>query len=132
MAQTLLTFVTLALDCLVETRREFVEEMVAAHMECGVEPPPTVKVLSLYRLIILQIHYLQLLDQIMCLALSKPDNGRIEYSSNSTGDQTFGVKATYICNSGFGLSGEVLVRTCEGDGSSPDGNWTGMAPLCSG
>ena len=45
MVQLPLTLVSLALDCLVETRRGFVEEMVAAQMECGVELLPTVKVL---------------------------------------------------------------------------------------
>ena len=44
MALLLPTLVTLALDCLVEIMRGFVEEMVAAHMEHGVGLLPTVKV----------------------------------------------------------------------------------------
>ena len=65
-----------------------------------------------------------------CSALSEPENGLIEYSSGLTGDQLFGVTATYTCESGFGLAGGERVRTCEGDGSSPVGNWTGTASLC--
>ena len=71
-------------------------------------------------------------EQIACLALPEPENGRIEYSSGSTGDQLFGVTAMYICESGFGLTGGERVRTCEGDGNSPVGTWTGNAPSCLG
>ena len=68
----------------------------------------------------------------MCLSLPNPMNGEIVYSSGITGDQEFGTTATYICESGFGLSGEERVRTCTSDGSSTTGSWTGSAPSCLG
>ena len=42
-----------------------------------------------------------------------------------------GANATYSCNDGHMLSG-IGVRTCEGDGSSPRGAWSGNAPICTG
>ena len=40
--------------------------------------------------------------------------------------------ASYSCVSGFGLSGGDATRTCEGDGSSPTGVWSGVVPSCGG
>ena len=40
--------------------------------------------------------------------------------------------ARYECDiTGYGLSGDML-RTCGGDGSSPNGVWSGMASNCEG
>ncbi len=71
-------------------------------------------------------------DPIRCIELSDPVNGYIEYSSGSIGDQSFGATAIYVCEHGFGIARGDRVRTCEGDGSSTAGNWTGIAPLCRG
>ena len=40
--------------------------------------------------------------------------------------------ASYSCVSGFGMSGGDATRTCGGDGSSPSGVWSGVAPSCGG
>lgn len=67
---------------------------------------------------------------ILCTELLAPVNGRIEFSSGSPGDQLFGVTGTYICDFGLGIARGERVRTCEGNGSSTAGYWTGIAPLC--
>ena len=65
----------------------------------------------------------------MCSDLPNPANGLILFSSPAPYE--FGTTATYICNTGYGLSGDVT-RTCEGDGSSPTGMWSGALPTCEG
>ena len=40
--------------------------------------------------------------------------------------------ATYQCDSGYELTGGDTVRTCTGDGSSPEGQWSETAPVCTG
>ena len=69
---------------------------------------------------------------LMCNALPAPDNGRIVYSPDTTSPYSFATTATYICNSGYGLSGGTRTRNCGGDDSSPIGSWDGSAPLCIG
>ena len=44
----------------------------------------------------------------------------------------FGTVGTYVCDNGFGLSGEDGTVVCGGDGSSPDGAWNGIPPTCDG
>ncbi len=66
----------------------------------------------------------------MCEELVEPKNGRIEYSSASPGNRLFGVTATYVCKEGFELIERETVRTCNGDGSSTIGNWTGSTAFC--
>ncbi len=39
--------------------------------------------------------------------------------------------ATYSCDIGFGLSGDVM-RTCGGDMSNSTGVWSGSEPTCEG
>ena len=68
----------------------------------------------------------------MCPSLPDPPNGQIVYSTNTTGDQMFGATASYVCDSGFGLSGGERVRACSSDGSSTTGFWTESAPSCLG
>ncbi len=66
----------------------------------------------------------------MCNSLPTPDNGRIIYPTDSTSPYEFGTVATYVCSSGFGLSGGVISSTCGGDDSDPVGTWSGTAPSC--
>ena len=67
---------------------------------------------------------------IVCDHLPDPVNGDISFYSDTTAPFDFGTNATYSCDSGFGLSGEDTVRTCDGEGSSPNGDWDGTAPTC--
>ncbi len=67
---------------------------------------------------------------LICTSLPTPDNGRIIYSIDSTSLYEFGTVATYVCDSGFGLSGGVISSTCGGDDSDPVGTWSGTAPSC--
>ena len=69
---------------------------------------------------------------LMCSDLPVPDNGGIVYSSGMTSLYDFGTTATYMCDTGFGISGGNVLRTCRGSGLSPNGTWTGIAPLCDG
>ncbi|XP_064384964.1 uncharacterized protein LOC135333878 isoform X2 [Halichondria panicea] len=67
---------------------------------------------------------------ITCSTLSLPDNGVIVYSSATPEPYQFGTTARYSCNTGFGLSGGSEMLSCGGDGSSPNGDWSGVIPTC--
>ena len=69
---------------------------------------------------------------ITCSSLLGPDNGQVTYSTDTTSPFDIGTMATYSCNTGFGLSGGDATRSCGGDGSSPNGIWSGMSPTCQG
>ena len=67
---------------------------------------------------------------IVCEHLPDPINGDISFYTDTTAPFEFGANATYKCDSGFGLSGDSTIRTCVGDGSSPNGEWSENAPTC--
>ena len=67
---------------------------------------------------------------VTCPMLPSPANGEVTYSDLLR--YTNGTVATYSCGEGFGLSGGDVTRTCEGDGSSPNGAWSGVTPSCEG
>ena len=67
---------------------------------------------------------------ITCSTVSSINNGRVVYSTDST--LTSGTTVTYSCNEGYALSGGDAVRTCQGNGFSPFGFWSGGAPSCRG
>jgi CUB/sushi domain-containing protein len=56
-----------------------------------------------------------------CPKLSNPPNGQVKVTSNR-----IGAVATYSCNSGFNLAGNIN-RVCR-----PDGSWSGSVPTCQG
>ena len=64
---------------------------------------------------------------ILCPSLTAPSNGTVILSSPTL---EFGSTARYVCDTGYGLDGEDMVRTCGGDGTSPDGEWSGAPPIC--
>ena len=66
----------------------------------------------------------------MCLELTAPANGQIEYNTDQTPDFDFGTVATYHCDRGYGISGGNGVRMCGGDVSSFVGLWSGIDPSC--
>lgn len=66
----------------------------------------------------------------MCPDLSDPVNGNIVFKVDTTAFFEFGTTATYVCNPGFGITGESPVRTCDGDHTSTTGAWTETAPTC--
>ena len=68
---------------------------------------------------------------IECPGLPNPPNGETTYSSDTSAPFDFGTAATYICDTGFGLSGDSM-RMCRGNGSSTTGEWSGVAPSCQG
>ncbi|XP_038046873.1 sushi, von Willebrand factor type A, EGF and pentraxin domain-containing protein 1-like isoform X2 [Patiria miniata] len=58
-----------------------------------------------------------------CKELPPPLNGSVEYS---TGNQAFGSRASYDCDTGYLLSSEGTEQTCQGDGE-----WSiGETPQC--
>lgn len=67
---------------------------------------------------------------IMCSDIADPENGQIDFSVDELAPFDFGTVATYSCDAGFGLSGGDITRTCDGDGTTPDGSFTGSAPTC--
>ncbi len=40
--------------------------------------------------------------------------------------------AIYFCDTGYGLNGGDLTRSCGGDDSSTTGSWSGTQPTCEG
>ena len=67
---------------------------------------------------------------IRCPALPTVKDAVVTYSTMSQYD--YGTTATYQCDSGYELTGGDTLRTCTGDGSSPVGQWSGAAPVCTG
>ena len=67
----------------------------------------------------------------MCMALSPLVNGQLSYGTDVTAPYDFGTVATHICDTGFGIVGNVE-RTCEKFGTSPVGTWSGTATTCGG
>ena len=68
---------------------------------------------------------------IECSNLTPPTNGIILYNPNITEMYAYQTRATYICSSGYGLSGGDGVRTCVGSPTGP-GEWSETAPTCEG
>ena len=58
---------------------------------------------------------------VNCGTLTDPPNGMVTLTNT-----TFGGTATYSCNTGYTLSGD-MTRMC-----GADGNWTGSEPNCVG
>ncbi len=79
----------------------------------------------------LTIHVFSNQPALMCTNLPAPDNGIVIYSTDTTSPYDFGTVATYICDTGFGLTGEAT-QTCDGYDSSPIGVWSGQASICDG
>ena len=69
---------------------------------------------------------------VMCEDLPDPVNGQIVFAPDTLCPFALGTMATYSCNAGFELQSENSVRTCEGDGTSESGTWSGTAPTCDG
>ena len=57
-----------------------------------------------------------------CGSLTDPANGQVDLTSGTT----FGLNATYNCNTGYNLVGDST-RTCQATG-----NWSGSKPTCQG
>ena len=62
-----------------------------------------------------------ILTVVDCGSLDDPENGRVLLSTT-----LFGSAATYECDTGFNLIGD-MERTCQ-----ENGQWTGGAPTCEG
>ncbi len=69
---------------------------------------------------------------ITCPAISAPANGLLSFAADTTAPYDFATVATYICFIGYALTGADASRTCGGDGSSPNGVWSGGVPICEG
>ena len=63
-----------------------------------------------------------LLTAVNCGTLINPANGRVSHTARTT----FGMTATYSCNTGYILVGNSI-RTCQATG-----RWSGSAPTCQG
>ena len=116
----LLTHVILDLTSL-ETWSEYVKKM-----ETGLEMNQLVKVsykLHYYTIIITHFVFMIVHTVIItdCGELDDPNNGQV--SLNGT---TLGSIATYTCDTGFDLIGD-MERICQANG-----NWSGNEPTCEG
>ena len=61
-----------------------------------------------------------LLSVVDCGTLSNPANGQVNHTAGTTLGQT----ATYSCNTGYNLVGNIN-RTCQATGG-----WSGSVPAC--
>ncbi len=62
----------------------------------------------------------------LCPILPPIDNGRVQYSPDFIPDFNVGTEATYTCNFGFRLIGQMVLE-CEGNGL-----WSNVPPMCEG
>ena len=70
--------------------------------------------------------------EVTCEDIPDPDNGQIVFDTDTTSPFDLETTATYSCDAGFELQNGDTVRTCEGDGTTETGTWSGMAPVCVG
>ena len=79
-------------------------------------------------------YYDHLLAEIVatCADIPNPAKGRMEFNPRAVGPFKEGYEAVYVCDLGYRLEGGDEVRTCEMDGFSPVGVWSGVAPYCAG
>ncbi len=68
----------------------------------------------------------------MCLDIPNPANGRIDFSPDELAFFDFLTSAAYVCDFGYGLRGNTVVRQCDTGGVGAFGIWTGSAPTCEG
>ncbi len=69
---------------------------------------------------------------ITCPALFAPANGQVTFVTDTTAPYDFATVATYTCNTGYGLIGGDVSRSCGGDMSNTTGVWSGVVPTCEG
>ena len=70
---------------------------------------------------------------VLCNTLGAPVNGQVIYSPDTTSPYDFGTMATYVCDSGFGISGGTRTRACsDGDGLTNAGVWSRSSVTCDG
>lgn len=84
-----------------------------------------------------QLFVITVTDNLLPLAVTcseqlSPDNGQVLYAAAvMLAPFDFGTAATYLCDLGYGLVGDTMSR-CGSDGSSPNGEWSGIVPACLG
>ena len=59
-------------------------------------------------------------------SLTTPANGNDPECDNGN---SFGSTCTFSCQPGFSMSGTKVI-TCDGNGDSPNGEWTSEEPIC--
>ncbi len=72
----------------------------------------------------------QLYTAIMCSALTVPSNGAIHFTTDMVAPYEFETEATYSCDLGYDVVQGNETRTCDGDGSTAVGRWSGQTPSC--
>ena len=70
--------------------------------------------------------------ELHCSALSEVENGMIVYNDDTGAPYDLETTATFQCKEGFVLLGGDIMRTCDDDGTTSNGIWSGMPPTCSG
>ena len=108
---------------LLDSQSGLVEKMACQQMDNGQEFSPPVDV----RIFNHEVHFsiYIILLAIVCAMPSNPRNGRV--TSPTT---TLGSVAEYSCIEGFTLVGQST-RTCQTNGMSRNGQWSGVEPICS-
>ena len=78
--------------------------------------------------IVIDLKFYSILAVIVCDPLFL-DHGTVTYTTDTQAPHDYGTVATFSCNNGFELIGNVS-RLCTGDGTSASGAWTGVISYC--
>lgn len=64
--------------------------------------------------------------------LTVPSNGAIDFTTDMVAPYEFETEATYTCDVGHDVVQSNETRTCDGNGSTAVGMWSGQIPSCGG
>ena len=71
-----------------------------------------------------------LILEITCEELPDDPNGRIIYTPDESGDHCIETIATYDCEEGFKVTGDVYQRTCKLNDDNKTASWSEEAITC--
>ena len=68
----------------------------------------------------------------MCPSLPSLINGELTFVTDTIAPHEYDTEVTYMCDTGYDIAMGNDSQICEGDGSTPVGEWSGTTPICTG
>ena len=68
----------------------------------------------------------------MCPSLPSLTNGELTFDTDMIAPHEYDTEVTYTCDMGYDIAMGNKSQVCEGDGSTPVGEWSGTTPICTG